>query len=64
MEDCSIDDPRSQTTGNDEALASSPYHPLIDMPLVFDSGGLLGDSPLASPWMLRSSKLKLSAVHT
>jgi hypothetical protein len=34
------------------------------MPLVFDSGGLLDDSPVASSWMLRSSKLRLSAVHT
>ena len=44
-------------------LSRVPASSLDRHALVYDPGGLLGDWPLASPRMLRSSTLKLSAVH-
>ncbi len=45
-------------------LSRVPVSSLDQHALVCDPGGLLGDLPLVSPRMLRSSGLKLSAVHT
>ena len=44
-------------------LSRVPVSSLDRHALVYDSGGLLGDLPLASSRMLRSSRLKLSAFH-
>ena len=45
-------------------LSRVPVPSLDRHALVYDPGGLLGVLPLASPWMLRSSRSRLSAVHT
>jgi hypothetical protein len=45
-------------------LSRVPVSSLDRHALVYDPGGLRGDLPLATPRILRSSTLKLSAVHT
>ena len=45
-------------------LSRVPVSSLYRYALVYDPGGPRGGSPVASPRMLRSSWLKLSAVHT
>ena len=54
------DDERQETM----RLSRVPVSSLDRHALVYDPGGLLGDLPLASLRMLRSSGLRLSAVHT
>ena len=45
-------------------LSRVPASSLDRHALVYDPGGFFGDSPLASPRMLRSSTLRLSAIRT
>ena len=45
-------------------LSRVPVSSLDRHALVYDPGGLRDDSPLATSRMLRSSTLRLSAVHT